>query len=80
MTCVCTANADASTGSTWTCVQSQVCPATQPAYSLASTCPGFAFCSYDATLCGCVAPGSPWVCGLGPFFQYYMEDMPTPDG
>jgi hypothetical protein len=56
-----------STGSTWAVLQSAVCPATQPAYSLTNTCPGAALCSYGSTRCVCPEAGAPWICGLGIF-------------
>jgi hypothetical protein len=62
--CVCSANADASSGSTWTCMQSQFCPTTQPAYSLSDTCAGTAMCTYSTSPhhCLCIQSGTPWVC------------------
>jgi hypothetical protein len=60
--CVCSSNADAGSGSTWTCVQSAYCPATQPAYDLAGSCPGTAMCTYGDTHCLCTQSGTPWVC------------------
>ena len=47
MVCLCSAYADAGSGSTWTCFQSTTCPATQPAYSLTDTCAGRAVCTYS---------------------------------
>ena len=60
LACACTANADAGTGSTWTCIASAVCPATQPAYP--TTCDGAAICSYGNTKCACVQAGTYWLC------------------
>jgi hypothetical protein len=66
-TCYCMVNADAGTGSTWVCAQSSVCPTTQPAYSQANACPGFATCSYGSIRCACLSGKTPWVCGLAAF-------------
>ncbi len=66
VTCFCTPNADASTGSTWTCVYAD-CPATQPPYSPNDACASsVAFCSYGSTPCFCWM-SSPWICGLFAF-------------
>jgi hypothetical protein len=66
MACICGANADAGTGSTWTCFQSAACPATQPAYNLNETCTGPAICSYTSapSHCACTSQGAGghWVC------------------
>jgi hypothetical protein len=64
LACVCSANADAGSGSTWTCLQSAACPSPQPAYSLSNTCPGTAICSYSSAPnhCACMQAGTPWVC------------------
>jgi hypothetical protein len=63
LTCLCISNADASTGSTWTCAVSD-CPATQPPYSPADSCSRtFAFCSYGSAQCTCWMD-DPWICGL----------------
>jgi hypothetical protein len=61
MVCVCSANADAGSGSTWTCIQSAVCPATPP-YDLTEICRGTAVCTYDAVHCACLQAGTPWLC------------------
>ena len=72
LTCICTANADASTGSTWTCVYS-ICPTTQPPYSPNDSCSSsVAFCSYGSTPCVCWM-SDPWICGLFVFVP------PAPD-
>jgi hypothetical protein len=62
--CMCAANADAGSGSTWTCVQSADCPATQPTYNLNNPCPGVAVCTYtsEPRHCACMQATSPWVC------------------
>jgi hypothetical protein len=62
--CMCTANTDASSGSTWTCVQSAPCAVTQPSYSLSNTCSGASLCTYSDSpnYCACRAD-APWVCG-----------------
>ena len=64
MACVCSVNADAGAGSTWTCVQSAECPAAQPTYGTASNdnCPGVAICTYGAVHCACLQTGTAWVC------------------
>jgi hypothetical protein len=62
MACACTGGFDAGVASTWTCIQSAACPATQPPYSLSATCPGTAICSYGNTHCACLATGAPWIC------------------
>ena len=64
--CVCAANADAGPR-TWTCIQSGECPAVQPAYDPAGSCPGPAVCTYSTPpyYCGCLATLSPWICGPG---------------
>jgi hypothetical protein len=62
MACVCSVNADAGSGSTWTCVQSAACPASQPPYDLNAGCPGTAICTYGSTHCACMQTGTPWVC------------------
>jgi hypothetical protein len=67
LACFCAADADASTGSTWICLQLGPCPASQPPYSLTNACPGVAFCNYDSTRCTCWSLGDPWICGLGGF-------------
>jgi hypothetical protein len=58
--CACTANADAGAGSSWTCVVSARCPATQPTFP--SSCPGAAICAYGSTQCACLQNGSTWMC------------------
>jgi hypothetical protein len=62
--CVCSANADAGSGSSWTCIQTGACPATQPAYDLSNTCSGTAVCTYSSAPkhCLCFQAGTPWVC------------------
>ena len=61
--CFCSPNADASTGSTWTCIQVAPCPATQPPCGTA--CSGPAICSYSSPprywVC-LQSSGSEWVC------------------
>ena len=65
MMCACSVNADAASGSSWTCAQSGPCPATQPAYDLSTPCPSTALCTYSTSPrhCGCLQTGTPWVCG-----------------
>ena len=62
--CVCTLNSDSGSGSTWTCIQSADCPATQPAYDPSSRCPGVAVCTYNSEPrhCACFQSNSPWIC------------------
>jgi hypothetical protein len=62
LVCGCSVNADAGagTGSTWTCVQSAVCPASQPACN--TTCDGTAVCTYGGIHCACMQAGTEWVC------------------
>ena len=60
MVCSCSANADAGSGSAWTCVQSAACPATQSELTL--ICPGVAVCTYGSVHCACLQAGIPWVC------------------
>jgi hypothetical protein len=66
LACICGANADAGSGSSWTCFQSAPCPATQPAYDLSTSCTGPAICSYTSAPnhCACTSqgPGGHWVC------------------
>ena len=77
VTCLCSPDTDASTGSSWTCVQSGACPATQPAYDLTSRCPGPALCSYDSTRCSCSRVSDPWVCGIGALLLPYSGPTPA---
>jgi hypothetical protein len=60
--CVCTVNGNADAGTSWICIQSAACPATQPVYDLSQSCPGTAICAYDNVRCACLQPGTPWVC------------------
>jgi hypothetical protein len=80
MVCFCTANPDASTGSTWTCFQSGRCPTTQPAYGLTDPCPGPTYCTYGSTRCSCLTSGTPWVCGLAGFVAIFEIEMPPAAG
>jgi hypothetical protein len=61
MVCACTPNADAGSGSTWTCYQSALCPDTQPPFPTGN-CSGAAVCTYGTTHCACMQAGSTWVC------------------
>jgi len=65
MTCVCSGNAVASTGASWTCIQPRTCPTTQPAYDPNGDCLGVAMCAYGSTYCRCTQSSTPWVCGFG---------------
>jgi hypothetical protein len=60
LVCGCSANVDAGTGSTWTCVQSAVCPGSQPACG--TSCSGTAVCTYGNIHCACMQSGTEWVC------------------
>jgi hypothetical protein len=59
--CACMNPSEAGTLSSWTCIQSGPCPATQPSYSPTAVCPAAAICSYGNIRCGCLA-STPWIC------------------
>jgi hypothetical protein len=71
ITCVCTANADAATGSTWTCIRPNTCPASQPAYP--TTCNAVSICAYASArdYCTCLAGGTTWICDWPWLLWYY---------
>jgi hypothetical protein len=75
--CLCGRGNDAGTGSTWTCIQSGACPATQPPYDLQVGCSSTALCSYDSTRCTCPQVGYPWVCGIGVFLVTIFPETPA---
>jgi hypothetical protein len=61
LACVCIGGADPSVSSTWTCLVSGDCPATQPTYNPGDACSAVAICTYGNTHCACL-PGAPWIC------------------